>query len=58
MKKRRRLLELAQQHGVKTTKRIFFTRYDDQHRREETFMDVPRPVDEVAQELKEMGVVQ
>ena len=57
MKNKQQLRELAQQHGVKLTKRVFFTKYDDNRRQQETFMDVPRPIDEVARELKERGLV-
>lgn len=59
MKNQRELLELASRHGVKTTKRSFFERRDEKTGRyETTFMDLPRPRDEILAELREMGAMQ
>ena len=57
MKDRAKLRELAQQHGVKTTKRVWFDKIEN-GQKVSSFIDLDRPVNELADELKEMGVMQ
>lgn len=57
MKDRAKLRELAQQHGVKTKKRVWFDKFEN-GQKVSTFMDLDKPANELYNELKEMGVVQ
>lgn len=58
MKNKRQLRELAEQHGVKLKKRVFFDTRDDSGHKRTTFMDIDKPAAEIADELKEMGIMQ
>jgi hypothetical protein len=58
VKNKQRLRELAEQHGVKLKKRVFFDTRDDSGRKQTTFMDIDKPAAEIADELKELGVMQ
>lgn len=57
MKNKQQLRELAERHGVKLKKRVFFDCRDDSGKKETRFMDIDKPADELARELKEMGVM-
>lgn len=58
MRNKQQLHQLAQQHGVRTTKRVFFDTVDPHTRQKSTsFLDVPRPPREIVEELTEKGVL-
>lgn len=57
MKNKERLRTLAEQHGVKTTKRVWFTKLDENRKYVDAFMDVPRPLDEIYDDLVAKGVL-
>jgi hypothetical protein len=57
VKSERALRELAQQHGIKTTQRRFFECRDDHGQIETKFIDLPRPRSQIADELRERGLL-
>lgn len=57
MRKSYQIRELAEQHGVKLTKRVWFDTRDEHGKRETRFLDVPRPADELHAELVAKGVL-
>lgn len=54
--KKQRLLELAEQHGIKITRRHFIDVRDEHNKRSTTFIDLPRPIHELERELAAKGV--
>ena len=56
MKDRTKIYELAEQHGIKTKKRVFFDKRED-GRLVSSFLDLDRPVAEVYDELVAKGVL-
>jgi len=54
---KQKLLELAEQHGISTTRRHFFERRGRNGDWETTFIDLPRSRDDLERELLEMGIL-
>jgi hypothetical protein len=57
VRNRDELLELAEQHGVPVKRRHFFDRRDDNGKRSVHFMDLPRPIKDIRDELVAKGVL-
>jgi len=58
VKAQRTLEELAQRHGVSTTVRRFLEVRDNTSAPQRTtFIDLPRPRDEIVEELRKRGVL-
>lgn len=57
MKSDRAIRELAADHGLRLTKRVFLDCRDDDGSRSTRFLDVPRPRAELVDELRDAGVL-
>jgi len=57
VRKKDELFELAQKHGVEIKRRHFFDRRDDNGKRSVHFMDLPRPIKDIRDELVAKGVL-